>query len=95
MKPWLSYSIIRVVLFAGVFVILMLTAYNSLIAANTPGWIAGSIVTLLAAIISLTISYIFFRPARDALARSIVERRAHSAPEPNSDEFAEDDETRA
>ncbi len=95
MKPWLLYSIIRVVLFAGVFAILMLTAYNSLIAANTPGWIAGSIVTLLAAIISLTISYIFFRPARDALARSIVERRTRTAPPLDSDEFAEDDDTRA
>lgn len=94
MKPWLSYSIIRVALFVGVFVTLMLTAYNSLIAANTPAWIAGAIVTFLAAIISLTISYIFFRPARDALARSIVERRARTAPLPDSDEFAEDDDTR-
>jgi len=93
-KPWLLYSIIRVGLFVGVFVALMLTAYNSLIAANIPGWIAGSIVTFLAAILSLSISYIFFRPARDALARSIVERRARTAPQADSDEFAEDDDSR-
>ena len=78
----------------GVFVTLMLTAYTSLITANIPAWIAGSIVTFLSAIISLSIAYIFFRPARDALARSIVERRARSGPNVDSDEFAEDDETR-
>lgn len=94
MKPWLTYSIIRVVLFAGVFVALMLTAYQSLIAANVPGWISGSIVTVLSAVLSLSISYIFFRPARDALARSIIERRSRTTPQAESDEFAEDDQTR-
>ncbi len=95
MKPWLLYSVIRVGLFIGVFVTLMFTAYTSLITANIPAWISGSIVTFLSAIISLSISYIFFRPARDALARSIVERRARTAPNVDSDEFAEDEETRA
>jgi len=89
-KPWLSYSIIRVVLFTAVFIALMLTAYQALIAATIPAWVSGSIVTFLAAILSLSISYIFFRPARDALAQSILERRSRTAPQPESDEFAED-----
>jgi hypothetical protein len=84
-KPWLSYSIIRLALFVVVFTALMFT--------GIAGWIAG----VLAAIISLCIAYIFFRPARDALASSIAEHRARTTNEPelDSDEFAEDNDTRA
>ena len=92
MKPWLSYSIIRLALFTAVFIVLMLTAYQALIAAAIPAWVSGSIVTLVATIMSLSISYIFFRPARDALAKSIVERRSRTTQQPESDEFAEDND---
>ncbi len=68
MKPWLVflvYSVIRAVLFGGIFVALMI--YTS-----TPYWIAA----IIAAIAGLCISYIFFGRQRNALALRLAERKA-------------------
>lgn len=71
MKPWVSYSLIRLGLFAATLTVLLLLA--------VPGWLAA----ILAALVGLSISYIFFRPQRDELIASV--RKA-----PTSDEDAED-----
>lgn len=63
MKPWVTYSLIRLGLFAGVLAILLLL--------NVPGWIAA----VAAALIGLSVAYIFFRPQRDALIESVRSSR--------------------
>jgi L-asparagine transporter-like permease len=76
-RPWIKYTLIRIVLFAGVLAILMLFT-------PAPPWLA----TVIAAIVGLCISYIFFRPQRDELAESIASRRARG--ETNADEDEDD-----
>ena len=75
-RPWLLYTLIRVVLFAGIFALLSLT--------QLPVWLSA----VIAAIAGLCISFIFFRPQRDAVAASIVARRERG--DVNAD--AEEDE---
>ncbi len=72
MKPWVTYSLIRLGLFAGALAILLLL--------NVPGWIAA----IAAALIGLSVAYIFFRPQRDALIESVRSARA------DGDELEED-----
>ena len=75
MKPWVLYTIIRVGIFAAVFALL----YGL---AGLEFWIAA----IVAAILSLCVSYLFFRPQRDELVRSIGSRSKAVV----SDEAAED-----
>lgn len=75
MKPWVLYTLIRVGVFAGVFAVL----YGI---AGLEWWIAA----LIAAAIGLCVAYLFFRPQRDELVRSIGTRSAR----PVTDESAED-----
>jgi hypothetical protein len=74
-KPWVLYTVIRVGIFAAVFALL----YGL---AGLEWWIAA----LIAAAIGLCVSYLFFRPQRDELVRSIGTRGAR----PATDESAED-----
>lgn len=82
MRPWISYTLLRIGLFGLVFVILMLIGVEP--------WIAA----LLAAAIGFCVSYIFFRPLRqevaDELAEARAPRRAGRAGGVVSDEDAED-----
>ena len=75
MKPWVLYSLIRVGIFAAVFALL----YGL---AGLEWWIAA----LIAAAIGLCVAYLFFRPQRDELVRTIGAKPAHA----NTDESAED-----
>jgi hypothetical protein len=75
-KPWLQYSLIRVVSFAVAFGVLLLVGVE--------WWLAA----ILAAVIGLCVSYIFFGKLRDAVARDLAARRA--APPEDSDADAED-----
>lgn len=75
MKPWVLYTLIRVGVFAGVFAVLYALA-------GLEWWIAA----LIAAAIGLCVAYLFFRPQRDELVRSIGARPAS----PTTDESAED-----
>jgi len=72
-KPWLSYTLIRLGLFAGVLAVLLLI--------GVPDWMSA----VAAALIAFSVSYLFFRPQRDALIASV--RRSPEA----EDEAAEDD----
>lgn len=62
-RPWILYTLIRVVLFAGIFALLTLTVL--------PVWLSA----VVAAVAGQCIAFIFFRGQRDAVAESIVERR--------------------
>ncbi|MHB1170975.1 MAG: DUF4229 domain-containing protein [Lacisediminihabitans sp.] len=62
-RPWVVYSVIRIVLFAAALALLLLVGVNP--------WIA----TIAAAVIGLCVSFIFFRGKRDDLAKNIYERR--------------------
>jgi type IV secretory pathway TrbD component len=58
-KPWVKYTIIRVLLFAGSLAILLVL--------GVPGWIAA----IIAAVVGLCVAYLFFRPQRDELIASV------------------------
>ncbi|MGV8883720.1 MAG: DUF4229 domain-containing protein [Rhodoglobus sp.] len=76
MKPWLQYSLVRLVTFA--------LALGVLLLVGVEWWLAA----ILAAVIGLCVSYIFFGKLRDAVARDLAERRA--APAEDSDADVED-----
>ena len=79
MRAWVIYSVVRVGLFAGVFLLLWLLGIE--------WWLAA----ISAAVIALCISYIFFGKLRARVAEEIEARRkAAGVPAANSDEDAED-----
>lgn len=78
MRPWVSYTLLRVGLFALIFIVL-------LVLQVTP-WIAA----LIAAAVGFCVSYIFFRPLRNEVAEELAESRAVRAPAKKSDEEVED-----
>ena len=75
MKPWVVYTLIRIGIFTAVFALL----YGLV---GLEWWIAAAV----AAAIGLCVSYLFFRPQRDAIVRSMGARPAPRL----SDESAED-----
>lgn len=79
MKPWLLYSVIRVGLFAAVLAVLLLFT-------QTPPWLAA----IIAAAFGLAVSYLFFRPQRDQVTKTIQDRREGKTEAPHDDEDAED-----
>ena len=76
MKPWVTYSLFRVGVFALAFALLMV--------ANVPWWLSA----IIAAVIGLCVGYIFFGRLRNAVALDIAERRAR--PAGDADSAAED-----
>ena len=62
MPPLVKYSLIRLGLFAGVLVILMLV--------GVPGWLAA----IAAALVALSVAYIFFRKQRDDAIAAVVKK---------------------
>jgi uncharacterized membrane protein YphA (DoxX/SURF4 family) len=74
-KPWLAYLIVRLGVFAAALAIL-------LVIGITP-WIAA----LLAAVIGISVAYIFFRPLRDRLVDSLRTANPHAD---TDDEHSED-----
>lgn len=76
MKPWVAYSLIRLGVFAAMFIILTLAA--------VPWWLAA----IIAAVFGLCVAYVFFGKLRDAVAIDIAQRRAK--PASDADSAAED-----
>ena len=76
MSPLVKYSIIRLGLFAVVLAILLLV--------GVPGWIAA----ISAALVALSVAYIFFRRQRDDAIAAL--RAKPGADEKTSDEQVED-----
>ena len=77
------YSLVRLAIFAGALAVLLVV--------GVPGWLAA----IVAAIIGLCVSYIFFGKLRDAVARDLAARRAKPNTEKDSDAEAEDLESDA
>ena len=59
MQPWVTYSLLRL----GIFAI----ALTALMLLGVPGWIAA----IAAAVIGFSVAYIFFRPQRDKLIDAV------------------------
>lgn len=78
MRAGIAYGLLRVGVFAVVFVVLLLVRSDL--------WWLWAVV---AAVVSLCVGYIFFGRLRDAAGREIAERRA--ARKPGTDETAEDE----
>ncbi|MCW4385965.1 DUF4229 domain-containing protein [Salinibacterium sp. SYSU T00001] len=70
---WLLYTLLRLGLFVGVFAVLMLLGL---------WWWASAIFAML---ISFTVSYLFFKDTRDALARDLQERRRRGTEDPDAE----------
>lgn len=74
----LLFTVLRILLFAAPFGILLLLGID--------WWWAA----LIAAVVGFCLSYILLRPQRDAVASRLVAARSAPATQPRSDEDAED-----
>lgn len=88
MSPWIQYSLLRLGLFGAVFAALYLLLPAPLASIGVTGFAVVVIAALVAAVIALTVSYIFFARLRDAVALDLAERRR--APSTDLDAAAED-----
>ncbi len=81
MSPWIQYTLLRLGLFGA--------ALGVLLAIGIDWWWAA----IVASVIAMTVSYIFFSSLRDAVARDLHARRAQPAGDPDAaaeDAAAED-----
>ena len=78
MPAWIPFTLVRVGLFAAVFVVLMLVGLE--------GWLAA----IVAAIIAFLVSYIFFRGMRSRVATELADARTKTDKRP--DEVVEDND---
>jgi len=72
-SPWVQYSLIRIGLFALVLAVLMLVGLE--------WWLAA----IIAAIIGLCVSYIFFGSLRDRVASDFAARRGRKPADADAD----------
>ena len=80
MRPWIVYTLVRIGLFAVLFVLLTLLGVD--------WWVAA----LLAAVLGLLVSYIFLRGLRARFAGELAEARTRTRAVKTADEYAEDGE---
>lgn len=66
-NPWISYSLIRLGLFFGVFLALIALQFNTFFAA------------IIAATVSFAISLVFLDRQRKAMSQSVVEKLARNS----------------
>ena len=72
-RRWFLYSLLRVGIFAAILALLL--------ALKVEPWLAA----VVAAVVGLCVSYIFFRPQRDALALSVERFRQSEKRDADSD----------
>lgn len=72
MSPWIQYSLLRLGLFG--------TALGILLAIGLDWWWAA----IVASIVAMTVSYIFFGALRDAVAIDVHERRTRPVVDPDA-----------
>jgi hypothetical protein len=77
-KPWLIYSIVRVAIFGAVLGVLL--------ALGIVGWLAA----IIAAIVGLCVSYLFFGGLRAKVAQGVADRQSGKTKANADDEDAED-----
>jgi threonine/homoserine/homoserine lactone efflux protein len=78
-RPWITYSLIRLAIFVVVLAVLLVLNVNPFLA------------TVVAAIAGFVLSYIFFRKIRDQVAAELAARGAKPVPVRNVDTDAEDE----
>lgn len=79
MKTWVSYSLLRLALFAAALTLLLLL--------SVPGWIAA----IVAAIISFCVSYLFFGRQRARVAALLQKSREDGRDEADEDDDYDSD----
>jgi Protein of unknown function (DUF4229) len=77
-KPWVQYSLVRIAIFAVALFVLLFLGVQPVLAA------------IVAAVIGLCISYIFFGKLRNAVAADLAARRTNVTPPKDVDAEAED-----
>ena len=85
MSPWIRYTLVRLGIFAAAFTVLYLVLPTPLASVDVVGFAAIVVVALVAAIIALTLSYIFLGSLRDAVALDLASRRARPSLDPDAD----------
>lgn len=93
MNPWIKYSLVRLGLFGAAFALLFLVLPAPLESVGITGFAVVVIAAVVAAIVALTVSYIFFARLRDAVAVDLAERRRRPTVDPDAaaeDAAAED-----
>lgn len=73
MSPWIKYTLLRIGLFGAVLALLLVIGLD---------WWWAAIV---ASIIAMTVSYIFFSSLRDAVALDLHARRTRPDADPDAD----------
>lgn len=93
MNPWIQYSLVRLGIFGAAFVALYLLLPAPLESIGVVGFAVVVIAAVIAAVIALTVSYIFFGALRDRVAVDLAERRRKPIDDPDAaaeDAAAED-----
>jgi uncharacterized membrane protein YjjB (DUF3815 family) len=75
-RPWIKFTLIRILIFAVILVVLLIAHVPSVVAA------------VVAALAGLGISYLFFRKLRNEVALELATRRR--TPTPRKDDEEED-----
>jgi phosphate/sulfate permease len=83
-NPWIRYSLVRVGIFLAAFAVLFVLLPAPLATVQVTGLAVVVISAVVAAIISLAISYIFFARLREAVALDLAERRSRPAADPDA-----------
>ncbi|KQV25714.1 MULTISPECIES: DUF4229 domain-containing protein [unclassified Microcella] len=84
MNPWIQYSLVRLGIFGAAFALLFLVLPAPLESIGVVGFAVIVIAAVIAAVVALTVSYIFFGRLRDAVAADLAERRAKPAVDPDA-----------
>lgn len=88
MNPWIQYSLLRLGVLAAAFAALFLLLPAPLESIGITGLAVIVIAAVLATVIALAVSYIFFGRLREAVAADLAERRRR--PIADADAAAED-----
>jgi membrane associated rhomboid family serine protease len=73
-RPWIKYTLVRVIIFAVILAVLLLVGVPTILAA------------VIAALGGLGISFLFFRKLRDEVALEMANRRKTPAPRKDDEE---------
>ena len=85
MSPWIRYSLVRLGIFAAAFTVLYLVLPAPLESVRVVGFAAVVVVAMIAAVISLSLSYIFLGRLRESVALDLAARRSRPAIDPDAD----------
>jgi len=84
-SPWIRYTLVRLGIFAAAFTVLYLVLPAPLASVDVVGFASIVVIAVVAAIIALTVSYIFLSGLRDAVALDLASRRTRPSIDPDAD----------